>query len=181
MPSPPDLAGRDRAALVKHLTSYWQMEAANVLFVPAMAWFLIARFGDAPDLAFWLGAAACSGLLVIGAAAWRFALAGLQGKPDLAARLTAFCAAAELPGLVLTGVATIATAAAVVANGWPPRTIAAAVLTALAWAEYVNYYHWQLQNFDSLIDLKRLAAGRGLRRAHMGRAVRAHRRKRAAG
>jgi hypothetical protein len=42
----------------------------------------------------------------------------------------------------------------------------------------VNYYHWQLQNFDSQIDAKRLVAGRGLRRAHMDRAVRAWRARR---
>ena len=73
--------------------------------------------------------------------------------------------------MLLLAAATVATGLAVATQGWPPRTIAAVGLSLLAWLEYVNYYHWQLQNFDSAIDFKRLMAGRGLRRAHMGRAV----------
>jgi hypothetical protein len=117
-------------------------------------------------------------LLVIGTAAWLLVLAGLYGKPAQAAKLIAFCARAEIVSLLLLGAATLAAASAVIAGGWPPRTLAAAGLTLLGWLEYVNYYHWQLQNFDSQIDAKRLAAGRGLRRAHMGRAVRAWRARR---
>jgi hypothetical protein len=131
--------------------------------------------GDTPDAAMGLGAAACSFLLVIGTAAWLLVLAGLDGNPAQAAKLIAFCARTEIPALLLLGAATIAAAHAAITGGWPPRTLAAAGLTLLGWLEYVNYYHWQIQNFDSRIDAKRLAAGRGLRRAHMGRAVRAWR------
>jgi hypothetical protein len=125
----------------------------------------------------WLGAVACSFLLVVGTAAWLLVLAGLDGKPAQATRLVAFCARAEIVSLLLAA-ATLAAASAVITGGWPPRALAAAGLTLLGWLEYVNYYHWQLQNFDSQIDAKRLAAGRGLRRAHMGRAVRAWRARR---
>ena len=113
--------------------------------------------------------------LVVGTAAWLLVLAGLDGKPAQATRLVAFCARAEIVSLLLLGAATLAAASAVITGGWPPRTLAAAGLTLLGWLEYVNYYHWQLQNFDSQINARRLAAGRGLRRAHMGRAVRAWR------
>jgi hypothetical protein len=158
--SPSPFAGRDRAALRKHLSSYWKMEAGNVLLVPLIVWAMVWSAGDAPDAAMWLGAAACSFLLVVGTAAWLLVLAGLDGKPAQATRLVAFCARAEIVSLLLLAAATLAG------------------LTLLGWLEYVNYYHWQLQNFDSQIDAKRLAAGRGLRRAHMGRAVRAWRARR---
>ena len=173
--SPCPFAGRDRAALRKHLSSYWKMEAGNVLLVPLIVWAMVWSAGDA---AMWLGAAACSFLLVVGTAAWLLVLAGLDGKPAQATRLVAFCARAEIVSLLLLAAATLAAASAVITGGWPPRTLAAAGLTLLGWLEYVNYYHWQLQNFDSQIDAKRLAAGRGLRRAHMGRAVRAWRARR---
>lgn len=173
--SPSPFAGRDRAALRKHLSRDWKMEAGNVLLVPLIVWAMVRSGGDALDAAMVLGAAACSWLLIIGTAAWLLVLAGLDGKPAQAANLVAFCARAEIPSLLLLGAATVAATLAVISGGWPPRTIAAAGLTLLGWLEYVNYHHWQLQNFDSAIDAKRLAAGRGLRRAHMGRAVRAWR------
>ena len=154
------------------------MEAANVLLVPLFAGLMVVAAKDRPDAAMWLGAAACSWLLLVGTAAWLLVLAGMDGKAQRAERLVAFCARAEGPALALLLVATAASAQAAITGGWPPRTIAAAGLTLLGWLEYVNYYHWQLQNFDSAIDLKRLAAGRGLRRAHMGRAVKAWRRQR---
>ncbi|OYQ24688.1 hypothetical protein CHU93_15100 [Sandarakinorhabdus cyanobacteriorum] len=179
MTTPPSrFAGRDPAELRAHLARYWKMEAGNVLAVPLLVWFLVWNAGDQPDLAAGLAAAACAVLLVIGTAAWRLVLARLDGRADAANGLLAFCARAEIPALLLLVVASIATGLAIAANGWPPRTIAAAGLTLLAWLEYVNYYHWQLQNFDSAIDFKRLLAGRGLRRAHMGKAVRAWRRAR---
>ncbi|MBU6165743.1 MAG: hypothetical protein KGQ52_06385 [Alphaproteobacteria bacterium] len=177
----PRFAGRDPAALRQHLASYWKMEAGNVLALPLFAGALVWYAGDWPDLAAVLGAAACSFLLIVGTAAWRLALARLDGQAALATRLVAFCARAEIPSLLLLAAATLASGHAIASAGWPPRSIAAAALTLLAWLEYVNYYHWQLQNFDSAIDLKRIMAGRGLRRAHMGRAVRAWRAQRRTG
>jgi hypothetical protein len=178
--TPPIFAGRDPVALRRHLQRHWKMEAGNVLLVPFIVWLMVWSAGDAPDAAFWLGVAACSWLLVVGTAAWLLALARIKGTRARAERLVAFCARAEMPSLLLLLAATGTMAQAVSAGGWPPRTLAAAGLTLLGWLEYVNYYHWQLQNFDSAIDAKRLMAGRGLRRAHMGRAVRAwHRARRA--
>jgi hypothetical protein len=173
--SPPRFSGRDPVALRKHLASYWKMEGGNVLAVPLFVWFLVWQAGDTPDLAAGLGAAACSFLLVVGTAAWRMALARLDGETSLAQRLVAFCARAEIPSLLLLVAAIIGAGLAIATNGWPPRTIAAVGLTLLAALEYVNYYHWQLQNFDSAIDFKRIMASRGLRRAHLGRAVKAWR------
>lgn len=154
------------------------MEAGNVLALPAMGWAMLWSGGIAPDAAAIAGMATCSLVLVIGAAAWRLALAGLDGDAALAQRLTAACAYAEWPCVLVLVIATAMAAASVLDAGWRPNSFAAAGFTGLGWLEYVNYYHLQLQNFDSTIDLKRLQAGRGLRRAHLGRAVRAWRARR---
>lgn len=175
-----DLAGRDRAALRRHLSRYWQMEAANVLLMPALGWAMLWSAGHTPDAAAIAGMAACSLLLVIGAAAWRMALAGLDGDRLLVARLTAACALAEWPALAVLLGASVLAAQSLLTAGWHPNVFAGAGFTLLGWLEYMNYYHVQLQNFDSEIDLKRLRAGRGLRRAHLGRAVRAWRAARSA-
>jgi hypothetical protein len=47
--------------------------------------------------------------------------------------------------------------------------IAATACAALAALEYVNYYHRQLQHFDSWADFKRLLAGKGFRKSWMAR------------
>lgn len=179
MQSPPsEFAGRDRTELRRHLTKYWKMEAGNVLLIPSMGCAMLWSGGVTPDAAAIAGMAACSLLLVIGAAAWRLALAGLDGDTALAEKLTAACAWAEWPALAVLVLATALASASVIEGGWRPNSFAAVGFTLMGWLEYVNYYHVQLQNFDSTIDLKRLQAGRGLRRAHLGRAVRAWRARR---
>ena len=170
--TPSQFAGRDRTELRRHLTKYWKMEAGNVLLMPAMGCAMLWSGNVTPDSAAIAGMAACSLLLIIGAAAWRMALAGVEGDTALAEKLTAVCARAEWASLAVLLVATVMATASVVEGGWRPNSFAAAGFTLLGWLEYVNYYHVQLQNFDSIIDLKRLQAGRGLRRAHLGRAVR---------
>lgn len=169
-----DFAGRDRTALRKHLSSYWKMEAGNVLLMPGLGLLFLASQHDHADLAAWLGMGACALLLLIGAAAWRLSLAQLDGNTALANRLIAACARAEWPALAVLVAATL-TLLLALPQGWHPRTVVALIGTVLGWLEYVNYYHWQLQNFDSMIDWQRLRAGRGVRRAHLGRAVRAWR------
>ncbi|NRD89867.1 hypothetical protein C8024_11005 [Sphingopyxis sp. BSNA05] len=45
--------------------------------------------------------------------------------------------------------------------------ITASVASALAVAEYINYYHRQLQHFDNMADFKQLLSGKGFRRSQM--------------
>ena len=146
---PSEFAGRDRVQLRRHLTQYWKIEAANVLLMPVLGCAMLGSGGVVPDGAAIAGMAACSLLLIIGAAAWRLALAGLDGDTSLANRLTAACARAEWPSLAVLVGATLLAAASVFNGGWRPNSFAAAGFTLLGWLEYVNYYHVQLQNFDS--------------------------------
>jgi hypothetical protein len=45
----------------------------------------------------------------------------------------------------------------------------------LAILEFVNYYHVQLQHFDHAEDFQRLLAGKGFRRSHLSKSIRAYR------
>ena len=80
--------------------------------------------------------------------------------------------AGEAPALVLT-LAGCATALA----GWrvpawsaglADRNVATAC-AVLAVLEYVNYYHRQLQHFDSREDFRRLLSGKGFRKSWLAR------------
>ena len=154
----------------RNLAAYWQMEAANVLFVPGLALALGWPRSAIGSLALGLAIVATAGFLVVGALYWRGVDRRLKrlgtGAVD---RALAFADRAERPLLAATVGALVATCAAAAFDGWARSSIAAALLTLLAVLEYVNYYRWQLQNFDNFADLKRLFATRRLRRAHLAR------------
>lgn len=168
--------------VTRRLRAYWQMEAANVLFVPVFAIGLVFWAGGTLTPALVIAAMACAALLVVGAIYWRAVLRQLEGSPGALASWIPRLAAVEAPMLVLAVVAAIATGAefALAGGGWTPARIAAASLTALAVLEYVNYYRVQLQHFDNWADFKRLVTGRGLRQSHMARDIQAWRRRRGA-
>lgn len=161
-----------RKKLIRRLSGYWKMEAANVLLVPLLALFCVVAYEDA--LSLWLAAAmlACSGLLVIGAAAWRLELAELQGESALAAQLRRWLGPSKPLGLALGLLGGVAAVAEYVNDGsFTPSAIAALALGTLAVLEYVNYYVAQLQHFDHAADFKRLVTGKGFRKPHLGRLV----------
>jgi hypothetical protein len=162
-----------REKVIKRLSGYWKMEAANAVLVPGMALLAVLRFGDRLSWPLLLAMLACSFLLVIGAIAWRMELRSLQGDAGFATLMMPWLAMAKLPSLVLA-LASLAGAAFeyVTDAGWSPSAIATAVLAVLAALEYVNYYVVQLQHFDHAADFKRLLTGRGFREAHLARALR---------
>ncbi|MBL8531397.1 MAG: hypothetical protein JNK94_06655 [Hyphomonadaceae bacterium] len=156
---------------------YWQMEAANIVLLPALAGGVVWQSGGAATAAFLLAAAACSWLLLIGALYWRALLRRMEGAaavfdywlPRLAA-VEGISAASVLAAAII-----FALELAAARGEWSASLIAAAALTTLAALEYVNYYRIQLQHFDNVADFKRLIAGRGFRRAHMARDIAAWR------
>jgi hypothetical protein len=169
-----------RAKLIKRLGPYWQMELGNAVLVPGAAFGLVLFFGGAVGWPTALAALACAALLVVGAIAWRMEWAALKGEPRTAAYWTPILAQLQAPMLLLTLAACGAVIWRLASWGdlWSPDAVAAAVLTALALLEYVNYYHVQLQHFDNAADFKRLLAGKGFRRAHLARAIDAWKAKR---
>ena len=160
----------------RNLARYWQMEAANSLFVPAFALALGFPREAVEAIALSLAMVATAGFLIVGAAYWRAVDRRLRlGESSVTARALALADRVEKPLLVILGLALVATLAALAKHGWSRSVVAAAGLGLLAALEYVNYYHRQLQHFDNLADLKRLLTGRGLKAAHMARELAAWR------
>lgn len=162
-----------RERVVKRLQSYWKMEAANVVLVPAIAAYVVHEFGGALHWPLAVAAASCSLMLIVGTAALRMELAELERRRDLAARLLSFARAARWPAMLTCAAGAAAAAHQLrVDEGWTPAAIGAAGLAILGALEYVNYYHVQLQHFDNAADFRRLVAGRGFRESHLSKALR---------
>lgn len=158
-----------RAKIERRLTSYWQMEAANVLFVPGFVVLLAIslewRLGWVTVLAL---LPVCL-LLAIGAQYWRAKLNQLASRAPFPQSI-GLIAGLQIPSLIAVLAAVLATILSFLVEGiaasGAERWVASA-MTLLAALEYVNYYHRQLQHFDHLPDLKRLFSGRGFRRSQM--------------
>jgi len=163
------MAGR----VAKRLQTYWRLEAANVVMLPAMVLFMVWGSGGTPHLALAVALAVNAVLLVIGACYWRIALLRIEGDPRPFEHWLPRLAAAEPFALVLT-VLTVAVTAFDLATGggtWPAERIAAVAMTTLAVLEYVNYYRFQLQYFDHAPDFAALLKRKALKRAHMARDI----------
>lgn len=170
-----------RGALERRLSSYWKLEAANVLLVPGLGVWAIHELGDALSWPVIVAMAATAALLVVGAFAWRMELAAIRGERALAQKLLPWLSLAQAPTLLLT-IAAVGGAGYEVwrDGGATPSAFAAVIYALLAVLEYVNYYVVQLQHFDHAADLKRLMSGRGFREAHLAKALRRWRKARRA-
>ena len=163
----------------RNLSAYWQMEAANVLFVPGLALALGWPKTAIGAIALTSSMMATAIFLVVGALYWRGVdrrLRGL-GKGSLDQALSVADRLERL-GLFATTAAIVATLATIVIDGFTATSIAAGLLALLAVLEYVNYYRLQLQHFDNVADLRRLFTTGRLRRAHLARDLEDYRRKR---
>ena len=166
---------RSRRKLRRRLAGYWKMEAANIVLVPGLA-FWLAKPRDPLDVAlmvFVYGGVAL--LLLVGTAYWRGLLLRKLGNPAPLERALRFADRAQRPSLVWLWLAAAAALTASTLRGFSGPVIAAWAGVLLIGLEYVNYYKVQLQHFDNLADLKRLLGGRGFRRAHLARDLAVHR------
>ena len=158
---------------VRRLTTYWKIEAGNVVLIPALAVYSVLKLGGTISTALVFSGIACSFLLVIGTIALRMMLGKARGEAN--------ATASRLPLLIWMRWPAIALCvAAAIANGveWfrgspelSAQFVAPAVLLLLAVLEYINYYHIQLQHFDHAPDWQRLVSGRGFRRSHLAREI----------
>jgi len=165
-------------AVRRRLNGYWKMEAANALFVPAIALYFGRPITAAGAAFLAIALIPTVLLLVVGALYWRAALARLEGDRRPLDGLMRRLDPAQKPLMLLSGASVAAAAGALLNQGWTAASIAALVCAVLAVLEYLNYFVLQLQNFDHTPDLARLAQGRGLRRAHMARDLAAYRKRR---
>ena len=156
--------------VIKRLAWYWQVEVANAALVPLAFAIFAWRFGDGlgwPTLAALLPVC---GLLVVGGLYWRGKLRALQGEGEALESALALADRWDRPLLVLTLLAiglTVAGFLVPLAGSTASDRWAVLAAAALAAAEYVNYYHRQLQHFDNSPDFRRLITGRGFRPAKM--------------
>ncbi|MFN9294420.1 MAG: hypothetical protein ACK6EB_40595 [Planctomyces sp.] len=169
-------ARRDK--LLKRLKPYWMMEGANVVFVPFIAWLLITVVAEGQiTIAVIAAMLATSFLLVVGTFAWKMVVDGLEGIPKSEVQWTPWLDLARWPALILTLLALIATVAEAFSTlpRFSASLIGASLLCLLAILEFVNYYHGQLQHFDHAEDFQRLLSGKGFRRSHLSKSIRAYR------
>lgn len=169
-----------RKKLLMRLKPYWVMEAANIVLVPGIAFFLIkVPFRGQITSAVVASMLATSFLLVIGTFAWKMAVDGLEGNPSSERKWTPWLDRARWPALLLLSLALSATAIEAIAT--LPRLsaslVGASILSLLAILEYVNYYHYQLQHFDHAEDFRKLISGRGFRKSHLAKSIAAYRKR----
>jgi hypothetical protein len=168
-------------ATIRRLSWYWPMEAANVVLVPAFAIGAVLWAGERIPPTMIYALYPNIALLAIGALYWRAALKRLQGDPKPMAYWLGWFSGLQRFVVVFLF---LACGAALIdlwsGGGVTVGRIAILALVVLALAEYVNYYHIQLQHFDHAPDFKRFLAGRGFRPSHMARDLKAYRAAKAA-
>jgi hypothetical protein len=153
------------------------MEAANCVLLPGLALLVATPRHPAEILSMGLSILSCVGFLLVGTFFWAALDRRLRrGDREPMNRALAFADRAERPLLAITSVSTAALLLPLWFSGLSAALAGAAVLTTLAWLEWINYYRCQLQHFDRWSDFRRLLTGRGLRTPHMARALAAHRR-----
>jgi hypothetical protein len=167
-----------RESAIRRLSWYWPMEAANVVLVPAGAIGAVLWAGERvpPTLIYALYPNIA--MLAIGALYWRAALKRLEGDSKPMDYWLGWFAGLQRFIVVLL---CLACGAALVdlwsGGGVTVARITILALVVLAMAEYINYYHVQLQHFDHAADLKRLMAGRGFRASHLARDLKDYRKR----
>jgi hypothetical protein len=170
MPSAPN----EKKLLLKRLRGYWKIERLNIFLLPTVAVLVVKlSFQAALTPAFLLSLFATSWMLIIGTIALRKLLKTLEGDASYGRFWLPYLSWAQIPSviiLIFTAVLTIVESYRTFADLTAAQH-AAMLFTVLAWLEYVNFYHRQLQHFDHGPDIRRFLAGQGFRRSHLSRAL----------
>ncbi|TWD82636.1 hypothetical protein FB561_3772 [Kribbella amoyensis] len=149
-----------RTPVTARLRTLAILELVNVALIGWLVFTVLRAPITAANAAGYLAAAF---LLVVGSAYWFAKLHQLRGN------------SARPPGLAVFRVlrsacpVLLVVAAGIVGLGFddsPRHVVPGLVLLALAIAEYVNYFHWQLM-YDNPTDLRRLRRTRRLSRSHL--------------
>jgi hypothetical protein len=156
--------------VARRLSWYWQVELANAALVPAFVVLVALAKGGAAGWPLLVTLVPVIGLLIIGGLYWRAKLHEIGGDARALGKVLALADTAQRPLLGLTGLALAIGIGGLfmpIAASTPADRWAALGASLLALAEYVNYYHRQLQHFDNWPDFRRLITGRGFRPARM--------------
>ena len=165
-----------KSALVRRLSHYWKVEAANMIAVPSLAVWAVEKSGNTISFSLIVAMAAACFMLLIGTFALRIKLETAKGSRSFGQRWLPWLSQAQWPALVLVASAVAGAGFELWVDGRRGYVaIATVVCSLLAVLEYINYYHVQLQNFDHLPDLKRFMAGGGFRKSHLAKALQSFR------
>jgi hypothetical protein len=170
MPSAPN----EKKLLLKRLRGYWKIERLNIFLLPTVAVLVVKlSFQVALTPAFVLSLFTTSWMLIIGTIALRMLLKTLEGDSAYGEFWLPYLSWAQIPSVILLSVsASLTTFESYLAfANLTAAQYAAIMFTVLAWLEYVNFYHRQLQHFDHGPDIRRFLAGQGFRRSHLSRAL----------
>lgn len=159
-----------RASLEKRLSSYWKMEVANAALLPAVMVYFAAIFKSSIGPLSLITFIPMVCLLIIGGLYWRAKLSFIKGRAGPLKRVIKVANYTRIPMLILTVfsiiLVTLSWANLTLSSGLGDRIVATIAIT-LAALEYINYYHFQLQHFDHVEDMRRLVTGRGFRPSQM--------------
>ena len=168
-----------KAALVRRLSPYWKVEAANIVAVPGLAVWAVIRSGNTISFSLIVAMAAACFMLLIGTFALRMQLETAKGRRPFGQRWLPWLSQGQLPALVMVVASVVGSGFQLWVDGrLSGVAIVTVVCSLLALLEYINYYHVQLQNFDHMPDLKRFMAGGGFRESHLAKALRSFRARR---
>ena len=165
-----------KPALVRRLSHYWKVEAANIVAVPSLVVWAVKKSGNTISFPLIVAMAAACFMLLIGTFALRIQLETAKGRRSFGQRWVPWLSQAQWPALVMVVAAVAGAGSQLWVDGRRSGVaIATVVCCLLAVLEYINYYHVQLQNFDHMPDLKRFMAGGGFRESHLAKALRSFR------
>jgi hypothetical protein len=163
----------NKATLIRRLSPYWKVEAANMVAVPSVAIWAVIKSGNTISFSLIVAMAAACFMLLIGTIARRIKLETAKGHRLFGQRWLPWLSQAQGPSLVMVVAAVVGAGFQIWVDGHLSGVaIAAIACSLLAVLEYINYYHVQLQNFDHMPDLKRFMAGGGFRESHLAKALR---------
>lgn len=162
----------NKVRLRNRLDSYWKLELLNAVLVPAAMIFFSFTAGYRLSIASYVTMVPMCGLLYVGGMYWRAKHKALDAGMPAVWTVMPLIHKLKRPLALLTILAIFIAIAVWLIPGWSASlgdqwtSTGAAVL---AFLEYINYYHRQLQHFDHPADFKRLVTGRGFRRSQMAR------------
>ena len=157
------------ASLSDRLGPYWKMEQGCALVFPPLAFGLTRPTSLISITVLALALIACCSTLWVGGAYWRAVWTRLQGGRASMPGALRMAARWKVPGLVVTAISMIVSSLNIGFQGVSSASLGAWGLSLLAVLEYINYYHFQLQNFDHGPTWRRFLRRRAFPRAHMAK------------
>ncbi|QSB05248.1 hypothetical protein [Natronoglycomyces albus] len=162
------MSRRDRQSLRSRLRTLSNLELINIVWIAVAVFVLLDVPRSLPNV---LGFGLVALLLGQGAAYWAAKVRQIEDSQPRPRHLALFRALQPINVTALVLAGAYVGWAAITSPG--ASTLPGLIFLALAIAEYVNYFHWQLMH-DSASDVRFLIRHRRLRRSALYRDIRQH-------